>query len=158
MTMTINIKKTASILAATALSVVLLIGVSGCGESENVLQDGYYTAQVAEPSHGWTEFLTICVNDGAIVSAEFQAKTASGFIKSWDMDYMRTMNAADGTYPNEYVRVYTTELIESQSPDIDVLSGATESYNSFKLLSAAVIEQAKAGDNTVAIVEVLSEH
>jgi major membrane immunogen (membrane-anchored lipoprotein) len=144
-------RKLFCLLAAMMIALVLL---TGCGQEYNVLKDGYYTAQVSEPNHGWTEFLTICVSGGEIITAEFQAKNASGFIKAWDMDYMRIMNASDGTYPNEYVRVYTQRFLEAQSPDIDVLTGATESYTSFKQLAAAAIEQAKRGDKTVKIIDV----
>ncbi|MDR0356977.1 MAG: FMN-binding protein [Clostridiales Family XIII bacterium] len=138
------------LLAALMLGLVLF---SGCDAGTEGLEDGYYTAQIAKPDHGWTEFMTICVNNGKIVTMEFQAKNASGFIKSWDMDYMRVMNATDGTYPNEYVRVFTKQFLEKQSSDIDVLTGATDSYNNFKRLAAAVMEQAKLGDKTVKIVD-----
>jgi major membrane immunogen (membrane-anchored lipoprotein) len=143
-----------SITACLAVILAAGLSLSACEKNANGLKDGYYTAQEAAPERGWTEFITICVNNDKIVTVEYQAKTASGFIKSWDMDYMRTMNAVDGTYPNEYVRIYSQEFLEAQSADIDAVSGATHSYNSFKLLAAAVIAKAKAGDHTVAIVEV----
>jgi major membrane immunogen (membrane-anchored lipoprotein) len=139
------------------LLILLPLLLFGCENDAGGLKDGYYTAQVAEPDHGWTDFMTICVSNGKIVTAEFQAKNAGGFIKAWDMDYMRVMNASDGTYPNEYVRVYTQEFLEAQSPDIDAVSGATESYNNFKKLAAAVIEQAEKGDKAVRIVDVAAE-
>jgi len=152
-----NLKKHAVLLSVVLLLIFgMAVGLSGCGQGAVSLQDGYYTAQAAEPDRGWTEFLTICVSNDRIVAAEFQARTASGFIKSWDMAYMRTMNAVDGTYPNEYVRTYTSELLAAQNEDIDGLTGATHSYNSFKMLAPAVIEQAKHGDKTVVIVAVPS--
>ena len=40
---------------------------SACGESSE-LQDGYYTAQASEFSHGWKEYITIMVKGGSIVS------------------------------------------------------------------------------------------
>jgi major membrane immunogen (membrane-anchored lipoprotein) len=145
---------------AIARVCALLIAVgclfaSGCAGASATLQDGYYTAQVAEPDHGWTEFVTICVHNDKIVTVEFQAKTDSGFIKAWDMDYMREMNASSGTYPNEYARVFTRDFLEKQSPDIDALTGATESYINFKQLVAAAMEQAKKGDRTVRIVDIV---
>jgi major membrane immunogen (membrane-anchored lipoprotein) len=146
--------RVASLLACLALIFLTGILLSGCSDDASELKDGYYTAQVAEADHGWTEFVTICVNNDRIVTIEYEAKTAAGFIKSWDMDYMRTMNAVNGTYPNEYVRIYTQEFLDEQNSDIDAVSGATHSYNSFKLLAAAAIERAKAGDHSVAIVDV----
>jgi major membrane immunogen (membrane-anchored lipoprotein) len=135
---------------------LLLAGCDLRGDS-NEMKNGYYTAQDAEPEHGWKEFVTICVKNGKIVNIEYQARNASGFIKSWDMDYMRVMNASDGTYPNEYSRIYTTQFLEKQSPDIDIVSGATTSGRSFKLLTAAAMARAKSGDDSVAIVSVPHE-
>ena len=81
------------------LSLLLLTFLlTACGEQEG-LQDGYYTAQAAEFNFGWKEYITIMVKDGSIVSVEYNAENASGFIKSWDNAYMQTMFHANGTYP-----------------------------------------------------------
>ena len=72
------------------LSLLLLASLlTSCGDQAG-LQDGYYTAQVSEFSHGWKEFITILVKGGSIVSVEYNAENASGFIKSWDNSYMQT--------------------------------------------------------------------
>lgn len=118
------------------------------------LQDGYYTAQAAEFSHGWKEYITIMVKGGSIVSVEYNAENASGFIKSWDSNYMQNMLKAQGTYPNEYTRYYASQLQNGQGKNtIDVLTGATSSYYSFQKLSVAVIEQARRGDSSIVIVD-----
>ena len=44
-------------------SIMLL---AGCGGQKG-LQDGYYTAQASEFSHGWKEYITIMVKGGNIV-------------------------------------------------------------------------------------------
>ena len=130
--------------------------LAACGEQTG-LQDGYYTAQAEEFSHGWREYITIMVKDGSIVSVEYNAENASGFIKSWDSNYMQTMLNAQGTYPNEYTRYYASQLQEGQGEGaIDALTGATSSYNSFQKLSAAVVEQARQGDSSIAIVNTSS--
>ena len=119
------------------------------------LQDGYYTAQVAEYNNGWKEFITIMVKGGEIVSVEYNAENASGFIKSWDNAYMQTMLRIQGTYPNEYTRYYGSQLLGSTGEiEIDAITGATSSYQSFQKLAAAVIEQARAGDSSTIIVDV----
>ena len=64
--------------------------LTGCSEKTS-LQDGYYTAQAAQFSHGWREYITIMVKGGSIVSVEYNAENASGFIKSWDNAYMQNM-------------------------------------------------------------------
>lgn len=142
------------------LSIVLLLAsvmlLTACGEQTG-LQDGYYTAQAADFSHGWKEYITIMVKGGSIVSVEYNAENASGFIKSWDNTYMQTMLHGTGTYPNEYTRYYAGQLLEGQGDgQIDALTGATSSYGSFQKLEAAVIEQAKQGDSSIVIVN--TEH
>ncbi|MCI8453426.1 MAG: FMN-binding protein [Lachnospiraceae bacterium] len=117
------------------------------------MQDGFYTAQMADYSHGWKEYLCILVKNDTIVYAEFNAKDPSGYIKAWDNAYMRNMLSAGPTYPNEYTRGYVSQLINAQNPDaVNAISGATSSYNNFEKLSTAVLEQAKKGDSSIVVV------
>ena len=121
------------------------------------LQDGYYTAQAAEFSHGWKEYITILVKGGDIISVEYNAENASGFIKSWDNAYMQNMLHVTSTYPNQYTRYYAAQLLENQGEGgIDALTGATSSYNSFQVLAQAVLDQARKGDSGIAVVD--TEH
>jgi major membrane immunogen (membrane-anchored lipoprotein) len=135
---------------------LFMSSVFSCSRHGPLLLDGYYTAEALEfDEHGWKEFVTVCVSGGRIITVEYNAKNAGGLIKSWDMDYMRIMNAADGTYPNEYTRLYGAQLISFQGIEgIDVLSGATNSYYSFVQLAKAVLEKSKTGDTSVAFIEV----
>ena len=139
------------------ISLLLMMPLlTACGDQEG-LQDGYYTAQASEFSHGWKEYITILVKGGSIVSVEYNAENASGFIKSWDNTYMQNMLQVSGTYPNEYTRYYANQLLEGQGEEgIDALSGATSSHGSFQILSQAVLEQARMGDSSIAIVD--TEH
>ncbi len=135
---------------------LILVGMmllTACGEQTG-LQDGYYTAQASEFSHGWKEYITIMVKGGSIVSVEYNAENPSGFIKSWDNAYMQTMLHAQGTYPNEYTRYYAGQLLNNQGEgQMDALTGATSSYGSFQILAVAVIEQAKQGDSSIVFVD-----
>ena len=136
-----------------ALALLLGVSLSACG-SKTDLQDGYYTAQAAEYSHGWKEYITIMVKGGSIVSVEYNAENASGFIKSWDNAYMQTVLQPNGTYPNEYTRYYAGQLLAGQgNGTIDALSGASSSYDSFQKLAAAVLEQARKGDSSIMLVD-----
>ncbi len=69
---------------------------TGCG-STYTLKDGYYKAETSEYDHGWKEFVSVCIMEGRIVSVEYNAKNTAGFIKSWDIAYMRNMNPIAGT-------------------------------------------------------------
>ena len=138
---------------STALICALIMSLTACSEKTE-LQDGYYTAQASEFNHGWKEYITIMVKGGSIVSVEYNAENASGFIKSWDNAYMQTMLHSNGTYPNEYTRYYAGQLLEDQNEDeIDALTGATSSYTSFQKLSKAVLEQARKGDSSMVFVD-----
>lgn len=142
-------KRSIILLFVTLMAVSML---SACG-NENELQDGYYTAQAAGFHHGWKEYITIFVKGGSIVSVEYNAENASGFIKSWDNAYMKNMLHGTGTYPNAYTRYYANQLLTGQGEDgIDALSGATSSYQSFQLLAQAVLEQARLGDSSIVSV------
>lgn len=142
-------KRIAAVLLSMLLTASLL---TACG-SQTRLQDGYYTAQASEFSYGWKEYITILVKGGSIVSVEYNAENASGFIKSWDSTYMQTMLHANGTYPNEYTRYYAGQLLEGQGEgSIDAITGASTSHKSFQILSQAVLEQARKGDSSIVFV------
>ena len=136
------------------LSLLLLASLlTACG-SPTGLQDGYYTAQAAEFNFGWKEYITILVKGGRIISVEYNAENASGFIKSWDNAYMQNMLHSNGTYPNEYTRYYAGQLLEGQGEGvIDAISGATSSHSTFQMLAQAVLEQARKGDSSIVTVE-----
>ena len=139
---------------ALALGLLLTVfPLAACG-SQAGLQDGYYTAQAAEFSHGWKEYITILVKGGSIISVEYNAENASGFIKSWDNAYMQTMLHSNGTYPNEYTRYYAGQLLEGQgNTAIDAITGASSSHTSFQKLAQAVLEQARKGDSSILSVD-----
>ena len=135
------------------LMVLLLLPLAACGDKGG-LQDGYYTAQADQFSHGWKEYITIMVKGGSIVSVEYNAENASGFIKSWDNTYMQTMLHDTGTYPNEYTRYYANQLLQGQGQGgIDAISGASSSHASFQILARAVLEQARKGDSSIVLVD-----
>lgn len=136
------------------LFILFCIGLSGCGKKEQELKDGYYTAEMSEYDFGWKEFVSLCVSNGQLVSVEYNARNSSGFIKSWDMNYMRNMEAVTGAYPNMYTRTYAAEFLEKQKvEEIDAISGASSSWGKFKKLVNAALEQAEKGDNSIVIVE-----
>ena len=141
-------------ICAIILSLLLLVPLlAACGDQKG-LQDGYYTAQAKEFSHGWKEYITILVKGGSIISGEYNAENASGFIKSWDNAYMQTMLHSNGTYPNEYTRYYASQLLEGQGEQsIDAISGASSSHGTFQLLAQAVLEQARKGDSGLVFVD-----
>lgn len=141
------------ILILMLIVILSMTALSGC-DSFHSLKDGYYTAEMSDFSFGWKEYLRIQVKNGTIVSAEFNAKNESGFIKAWDNTYMENMIGIQGTYPNKYTREYVQQLIEGQSDtQVDVITGATSSGDNFEKLVEAVLQQARDGNSETAIVE-----
>jgi len=136
------------------LCAVLLALFVSCSPPEDVLRDGYYSVESAEfNEHGWKEYITVCVSGGRIILVEYDAFNRAGFIRSWDMNYKRRMNAGSGTYPSAFARYYGEKFLEKQGTrDIDVLSGATRSYHSFKQLAQAILENARHGDADTMII------
>jgi len=136
------------------MTIILLSGIFvGCGSTKG-LKDGFYTAEMSAYSHGWMEYLIIQVKNNKIVSAEFNARNESGFIKAWDNAYMKNMMPGSATYPNKYTREYVQQLIDGQTDTkVDVISGATNSGKNFEKLVVAVLKQAAVGDSSTVVVE-----
>ena len=135
--------------------VVLLILFCSCSAANSPIQDGYYSAEAKNfDADGWKDYVTICVSSGKIILVEFNAFNSSGFMKSWDMNYMREMNAANGTYPYAYTRYYGKKLLDTQKPEkVDVVAGATISYNKFVKLADAALENARQGKSETYLVD-----
>jgi major membrane immunogen (membrane-anchored lipoprotein) len=125
-----------------------------CAQDAPTMHDGYYTAEAADfDAEGWKPFITICVSNNKIVTVEYNAKNVSGFIKSWDVDYMRRMRDAAGIYPSKYIRAYAAALLDKQNPAlINVIPGSEKSHILFKILSEAVISQARTGDKSIVFI------
>ncbi|MDR1397607.1 MAG: FMN-binding protein [Desulfarculales bacterium] len=119
------------------------------------MHDGYYTAEATDfDDEGWKPFITVYVSDNRIVTVEYNARDASGFIKSWDVDYTRRMRDEAGTYPSKYIRAYAAALLDKQNPAwINAIPGAEKSHILFKALSEAVISQAITGDKSIVFIE-----
>jgi major membrane immunogen (membrane-anchored lipoprotein) len=146
-----SIKLLTAVLLAAGL---LITGLGSCSAEKYSLHDGYYGAEAAEfDSDGWKEYAVICVSNGRIILVEYNAFNAAGFIKSWDMGYMREMNTAVGTYPSAFSRYYGGRLLLGQGTEnINALSGATRSYRSFMRLADAALENARQGNTETSLV------
>ena len=136
------------------LFLLVVLSVSGCKKKESRMEDGFYTVEMSDYSKGWKEFVTIRVSNGKIVTVEYNARNASGFIKSWDISYMRNMNDQKGTYPNRYTRTYAASFLAAQSDKgIDTVSGASSSGGNFQKMASLLMEKARKGDTSLGIVE-----
>lgn len=140
--------------ACIVCAIIILGTLCGCTTSDIQLKNGYYTAEMADYTNGWKDFVTVHIKDDAILSVEYNARNQSGFLASWDMAYMRKMNVAMGTYPNHYTRAYAHQVVKKQSGEnIDAVAGATLSRENFSSLVAAALDMSRKGKNEVAIVQ-----
>ncbi|WP_349947388.1 FMN-binding protein [Lacrimispora sp. BS-2] len=136
------------------LVLMLVFSLSGCKKQESRLVDGFYTVEMSDYNNGWKEFVTIRVSGNKIVTVEYNAKNSSGFIKSWDIPYMRNMLDKKGTYPNRYTRTYAANFLAAQSgKGIDAVSGASVSGGNFQKMASLLMEKAGKGDDSLGIVE-----
>jgi len=138
---------------------LVLVAALGClacaSESPDLLKDGYYTAEAAEfDLLGWKEYLTIYVSDGRIVSAEYNSRNSSGFLRSWDMADTRQSNQATGTNQSKYARAYTVALLNRQDPaKVTPTAGAAQAHANFQRLAEAAVAQAKTGRQRLTLVD-----
>ena len=120
-------KKILSCLLAGVMSVTLFGCSTATGSTAGAVKDGTYTATGTGFQNGEVK-VTITVKDGKITDAEVDASSQS---KGYGQD------AAEGL---------AEEIVEEQSGDIDVVSGATATRNAVKEAVEDCMEQA--GFNT----------
>ena len=143
-----------------ALALALAFFPAACTPGTPELKDGYYTAEAdAFDAQGWKEYLTICVFNGRIVSAEYNARNSRGFLRSWDMADKRRSTLATGTNQSKYSREYAAALLNRQDPaQIMPIPGASQVFPNFQRLAEAAVKQARAGNPQVALVRLMDRH
>ena len=137
---------------ALILSTLVASNFIACGASnDSKLKDGDYTVETAKADdHGYKAKLSIKVSDGKITEAkynEFNGETNA--MKREDKDYNEKMTGVSGIGPAELEKA----LIEKQSSDIDVITGATSSSNQFKKLAEKVLKNAEEGKTEATLVD-----
>lgn len=143
-------------IAALASSVVLAAGVLvGCGKSSKGMQDGTFNAEFDKfDDHGWKGQVSITVADGKITDAKFDYVNEEGALKSEDAEYQATMSSISGVGPAEFTKQYSEAIVEKQSAEVDVVTGATNSQADCKQLVEAALEYANEGKTETAVVSV----
>lgn len=116
------------------LSLVMVICVA-CTTSKE-MKDGTYKAEYDTPDeHGWTDFVQITMTNSKITDVDFNSLNAEGAKKTDDPDYEAAMKKDAKTWPSEFYPKLATSLVEKQNVgDVDAISGATTTSESFKKL------------------------
>lgn len=114
---------------------------------DDTLKDGTYTVYGNEDERGWTVRHTIVVKDGKIVESDFDYYNAEGKRKTEDEEYNEMMKEKNDISSKEAIEKLNAALVELQDEDdIEVVTGATHTYELFEDSAEALIEKAKNGD------------
>ena len=114
------------------------------------LQDGTYSLKEVElDDHGWRVEMTITVKDGKIVESNFDYVNADGQLKSADEGYQQAMADKVGVGPADFIPQLNEALVETQNPvDVEVVTGATHSWEKFRAYAQMLVQAAQKGDTT----------
>jgi major membrane immunogen (membrane-anchored lipoprotein) len=111
------------------------------------LQDGTYKLEEKNYSNDYRVVFEITVKDGKITESKYDNINADGESKTKNAEYNENMKAKSGTNPEEFIPKFNEELVAAQSPSsIEVVSGATHSFDSFQNYAQQLIQAAQAGN------------
>ncbi|HMM21382.1 MAG TPA: FMN-binding protein [Selenomonadales bacterium] len=142
-------------LAAGMLAAGLLTGCSGTKETSPAAKsykDGSYTARSSADDRGAVGEITLVVEQGRIVKADYKEIKKDGTIK--DEDYGKTNGKIENQefynkaqHALKASATYPAKLVETQNPAaIDAISGATVSHRMFGEAAGKALQQAAPAD------------
>ncbi len=120
--------------------------LASCGSGIN---DGTYSAQMSEPSEGYTDMLSITYSGGSVSDAVFESIHEDGALKSETTFETYPMTP----HPSEWIPQLSENVKNADNADdIEMIAGVTISSNNAKAMMMAIEEKAKAGDTNTAMV------
>lgn len=131
--------------AATESSVETTETTPASGE----LQDGTYTLTEKNlDDNGWRTEFSITVKGGEITESNYQNLNEAGELKTEDEEYQKAMaEKTGGVGPQQYIPELNEQLVAKQDPsEVEVVTGATHSYESFKVYAQQLVDAAAKGD------------
>ncbi|WP_338471113.1 extracellular electron transfer flavoprotein PplA [Niallia sp. XMNu-256] len=119
------------------------------------LQDGTYTLEEKEISDkGWKATFSIKVEDGKITESNYNYVNADGKLKTDDEEYQKSMSEKTGVGPQDYIPTLNDDLIAKQdAQQVEVVTGATHSAESFKNYAQQLIQAAQAGNTETIVID-----
>lgn len=116
-------------------------------------QDGLYKAEMSDFDGGYKDYVEITIKDNKIVDVIFDGKNETGQFKTSDLDLKSKFESEIGTYPEEYTKKFTDDLIDNQSIEMVAdIAGAEDQSEVFTKLVNAALENAKNGITETAVV------
>ncbi|MEQ2561481.1 FMN-binding protein, partial [Sutterella wadsworthensis] len=98
--------------------------------------------------------LELDVENGNISNVNFDSVNKDGESKRNDKEYIKLMSEKSGTSPDIFLDALEDDLEKVKNPDdVEVISGATHTVDSFKEYAKKLIEQAEEGNTKVIIVD-----
>ncbi|WP_428910998.1 extracellular electron transfer flavoprotein PplA [Niallia sp. Krafla_26] len=113
------------------------------------MKDGTYTLTEKEYKNGYKVNFEIKVKDGKIIESNYDNVNEEGKSKMEDDEYQKNMSEKTGTGPKEFIPAFNEQLLEKQNAgDLEVVTGATHSFDSFMNYTQQLIQAAQKGDTT----------
>ncbi|BCA87013.1 FMN-binding domain-containing protein [Enterococcus saigonensis] len=110
------------------------------------MKDGTYKLEEKNYSNGYRATFEITVKDGKITESKYDNVNEAGKSKTEDADYNKQMKDKAGIAPEEFIPKFNEELVAAQDPSsMDVVTGATHSFESFQNYAQQLIQAAQAG-------------
>lgn len=129
------------VLVAGSLLLVSLLGACGSDDASTAkdLKDGSYKAEYeAFDDHGYKPTIEVTIKDGEITAVDYDELAEDGTKKSEDDSYG---GGKMDPMPGEVYPQLEEAAVDAQSADVDTVSGATHSSDSFKALLGHVLSE-----------------
>lgn len=111
------------------------------------LQDGTYTLEETNYSNDYRVVFSIVVKEGKIIESKYDNLNEAGESKTANKEYNDMMVEKAGIGPEEFIPAFNEALLSAQSAaGIEVVSGATNSFNAFQNYAQQLIQAAQAGN------------
>ncbi|MFC6180691.1 extracellular electron transfer flavoprotein PplA [Lactiplantibacillus daowaiensis] len=118
------------------------------------MKDGTYKLAEKNYSHGYRDTFTITVKNNKITKSAFDQVNKKGKSKVDDAAYNKQMKKISKTNPKTYQPALNKSLVKSSDPTkVDVVTGATESSNTFILYAEQLQNAAQKGDTKTISVD-----
>lgn len=139
--------KKSRIISLVAVAMLSLTVLAGCGgDKKDELKNGTYVVESAKADDkGNKSVLTMEVADGKISKVDYDELDKDGQGKETNEGYNKMMKDKVGTNPAEAFPKLEAAVVEKQSAEVDIVTGASSSSKSFISFVEKAIENAKAG-------------
>lgn len=116
--------------------------------NDKKMKDGTYKLEEQNYSHDYRQVFTMVVKKGKISSFKYDQINKKGISKTKNSSYEKQMKKVNKIGPKEYIPKLQEEFLKSKgnTEKVQVVSGATESSNSFIAYVGQLINAAQKGD------------